>query len=176
MLTRLGHPVEVFQPAASLSDIRANLRQMGALLGREDAAETVIAQFDADLAALQDNGPRPRAALWFANGYAPGPATLAGQILDAAGYANIAVEAGISGTGFLSLEELVLLNPDVIVTGQSYPGSSRAEDIMRHPVVAVLNGTKAAPVTDRDWVCGTPRILRAVKSLRAARLASEVRG
>ena len=176
MLKRLGHPVEVFQPAASLNDIRANLRQMGALLGREGAAETAIAQFDADLAALQDNGPRPRAALWFANGYAPGPATLAGQILDAAGYANIAVEAGISGTGFLSLEELVLLDPDVIVTGQSYPGSSRAEDIMRHPVVAALNGTKSAPVTDRDWVCGTPRILRAVKSLRAARLSSEGRG
>ncbi len=176
MLKRLGHPVEVFYPASSLDEIRANIRQMGKLLAQEEKAETVVASFDADLAALQDGGPRPRAALWFANGYAPGPATLAGQILDAAGYDNIAVEAGISGTGFLSLEQLVVLDPDVIVTGRPYPGASRAEEVMRHPIVAALNGKKTAPATDRDWVCGTPRILRAIKALRDERLDLEDRG
>lgn len=172
MLRRLGHRVEVFPPAASLDDIRANLLRMGDLLGHRVRADALVAQFDAGLAALQDGGRRPRAALWFANGYAPGPASLAGQILDAAGFANVAVEAGISGTGFLSLEQLALLAPEVIVTGQTAQngrGASRAEDILRHPIVAALNNAPIAPVADRDWVCGTPDVLRAIAGLVAVR-------
>lgn len=169
MLRRLGHRVEVFPPEVTLDDIRANIRRMGDVLGQPARAAAMVAEFDAGLAALQDNGRRPRAALWFANGYAPGPATLAGQILAAAGFDNVATEAGIAATGFLSLEQLVLLAPEVIVTGQPYPGASRAEDILRHPVVAALNRATMAPVTDRDWVCGTPTVLRAVAGLVAVR-------
>lgn len=169
ILQRLGHRVEVFRPDQTLDDIRANIRRMGAVLGQSARAEALVAEFDAGLAALQDKGRRPRAALWFANGYAPGPATLAGQILDAAGFANVAAEAGIQATGFLTLEDLVLLDPEVIVTGQPYPGASRAEEILRHPVVAALNRATVAPVTDRDWVCGTPAVLRAIAGLVAVR-------
>ncbi len=169
MLERLGHRVERFAPEVTLDDIRANIRRMGDVLEQPARAAALVAEFDAGLRALQDGGRRPRAALWFANGYAPGPATLAGQILEAAGFANVAVEAGIDANGFLSLEQLVLLAPEVIVTGQPYPGASRAEDILRHPVIAALNGVAVAPVTDRDWVCGTPTVLRAVAGLVAIR-------
>lgn len=165
MLQRLGHRVEVFRPDATLDDIRANIRRMGAVLGHPARAEALVAEFDAGLAALQDGGRRPRAALWFANGYSPGPATLAGQILDAAGFDNVAAEAGIRATGFLTLEDLVLLAPEVIVTGRAFPGASRAEEVLRHPVIAALDGAQMAAVTDRDWVCGTPAVLRAIRGL-----------
>jgi iron complex transport system substrate-binding protein len=57
----------------------------------------------------------------------------------------------------------------VIVTGQTARGASRAEDILRHPIVAALNHAPIAPVADRDWVCGTPDVLRAIAGLVTVR-------
>ncbi|MDB6452895.1 ABC transporter substrate-binding protein [Falsirhodobacter sp. 20TX0035] len=164
MLRRLGLRVETFDPESTLDDIRANLRRMGEVLGR-DATRT-IAQFDADLAALPPPAtPRPRAASYGANSYAEGPDSLAGQIIAAAGFTNIAAERGLSFGGTLPLEVLMLASPDLILRGAPYPGASRAEAVLDHPGLRHL-----APQhrTDRDWVCGTPRILHAITDLQKA--------
>ncbi len=163
MLRRLGLRVETFDPESTMDDIRTNLRRMGQVLGR-DATRT-IAQFDADLAALPRPATRPRAASYGANSYADGPDSLAGQIIAAAGYDNIATEQGLSFGGTLPLEVLMLSAPDLILRGAPYPGASRAEAVLDHPGLHHL-----APQfrTDRDWVCGTPHILRAVAKLQQA--------
>ncbi len=175
MLERLGIPVVVFDPEEDFDGIRANLRRMGAALGRAAAAEAAVARFDADLAALRDpEGPRPRAALYSANGYTSGDRSLSGQILRAGGFDNIAVEAGIPTGGTLPLERLALSDPDLVILGRRYPGASRAEEMLDHPVLAVLRDRVAShAMTDRDWVCGTPHVLRAVAGLRTARLKLE---
>ncbi|MFC6760354.1 ABC transporter substrate-binding protein [Sulfitobacter porphyrae] len=100
MLTRLGIPVVRFDPAYALEDVRARLLQMGEVLGRQDRAADLVAAFDARLAAYQaEVTTRPRAALYYANGYTSGDKTLAGQILVTAGLANIAAEEGFSAGG-----------------------------------------------------------------------------
>ena len=164
MLRRLGIRVEVRDPAESIAAIRVETAGIGTLLVRESRARTVIADFDARLAALRRAPGRDRAALYYANGFTSGRGTLAGEILDAAGYRNIASDYGIENTAPLPLELLVMSQPDRLITGARWPGRSRSEAILDHPALSEATDRRA-DVTDRDWVCGTPFILRAVEGL-----------
>ena len=171
MLKRLDIPVAVFEPAYGLGEVRDRLREMGEVLGREEAANALIADYDYHLGSLlEEAGHRPRAALYYANGYTSGDRTLAGQILFAAGFENVAVEAGYSTGGILPLEVLAMLEPEALITGRRYSGTSRSEEILDHPVVQTLraDGTNGA-ISDRDWICGTPYVLRAIKELGTLR-------
>lgn len=174
LLRRLGVEVVQFAPEPSFHGIRANLRAMGATLGRSAEAEALITRFDADLAALSapKNAPRPRALLHYADNFTSGTETLADEILTAAGLANAAAEAGFSTYGAVALERLVMLAPDIIISGASYPGASRAEEVMRHPAMAALRARSIGTVvSDAEWVCGTPYTLNAVARLAALREA-----
>lgn len=164
MLRRLGLRVEVLPPAESIGAIRDQIALMGGFLGREDAAADLLARFDAGLAATRDDRDRGRAALYYANGFTSGRDTLAGTILHAAGYRNIAEDYGITDTRGLPLELLVMARPDRLITGAKWPGQSRGEAILDHPALTDI-APEAAEVTDRDWVCGTPFILRAIEAL-----------
>ena len=171
MLQRLGIPVVLFDPAYGLDQVRARIAQMGDALGQGDKAAAMVADYDARLAALQrDVALRPRAVLYYANGYTSGDRTLAGQILMAAGFRNAAVDAGFAAGGTMPLEVLALLEPDAVITSTPYPGASRSEEILDHPVVDILRANHpTGSVTDRDWVCGTPHVLRAIEGLAPLR-------
>jgi iron complex transport system substrate-binding protein len=165
LLRRLGVRVETFAPAIDLAGIRGDLLRMGDLLGRSDAANLLVAQFDADLAALRAADPRGRAAPYAANGYVEGPMSLTGLIINLAGYTNIADEMGLGYGGTVPLEVLMLQAPDLVIRAAASPGHSRADAVADHPALRDI-----APQirTDRDWTCGTPAILSAARHLRAA--------
>ena len=171
MLKRLGIPVVVFEPAYSLADVPLRLQQMGEVLEQEDKAEAMVADFHTRLDVLRgESDKRPSAALYYANGYTSGDRTLAGQILFAAGFENAAVEAGFASGGILPLEVLAMLQPDALITGRRYPGASRSEEILDHPIVQALREDSASgTIADRDWVCGTPFVLRAIEGLSRVR-------
>ncbi|MEM7547513.1 MAG: ABC transporter substrate-binding protein [Pseudomonadota bacterium] len=171
MLKRLDIPVVEFAPANSMDDVRARVREMGIALGRQTDAERLVARFDADLAAARAEGTsRPRTALYYANSYTLGAGMLAHSVLEAAGLSNLAVELGYEGGGRLPLETLVMEVPDLIVTGRDLKGASLASDSLAHPALAALRANAAAaPVADRDWVCGTPFIVEAIRRLATAR-------
>jgi iron complex transport system substrate-binding protein len=171
MLRRLGIEVVQFDIVKSLDQVRTRILEMGDALERQEAARVLVARFDADLAALrEEKGPlndAPRAALYYANGYTSGENSLATDILHAAGLRNAPAEAGYDW-GKLPLEILALIDPDLVITARRYPGGSRAEEVMDHPVVGALRGRGAA-LTDQDWVCGTPFVLRAIRDMVDAR-------
>ncbi|WP_363323841.1 ABC transporter substrate-binding protein [uncultured Paracoccus sp.] len=165
MLRRLGIRVEVLPPADDFQAIRDEITRVGDWLGRAPQAADLIARFDQGLAALAAEVPRGRAALYYANGFTSGPDTLAGAIVEAAGYDNIAEDYGIANTTALPMELLVMAGPDRLITGAKWPGQSRSEAILDHPALArTAPGT--AQVTDRDWVCGTPFVLNAIEALQ----------
>lgn len=66
----------------------------------------------------------------------------------------------------------MLANPEVLIRGRRYPGTSRAEEILDHPaLLALAEQACQTEIADQDWVCGTPHVLNAVARLRAARQA-----
>lgn len=167
LLRRLGVEVVQLPIVNSLDAIPGSLIEVGRLLGREPQAEALVARFEADLAALRTTGDATRrAALHYANNFTSGQNSLAHEILTAAGFANIAAEAGLSGGGTLTMERLIMLMPDLVISGQPYPGASRSEEVLRHPAMEALRDRHAAQaLSDAEWVCGTPFVLNAIARL-----------
>ena len=166
ILQSLGVRVEIFPIEQNFDDIVKNIRKMGLLIGHSDRAKRMIDDFNFRLEELRSGiSERPRAAIYSANGYTTGTDTLSGQILKTAGFRNITEEVGMSFGGTLPLETLVMLKPDLVITGKAYPGHSRSEEILKHPALRPL---KAITQTDAKWVCGTPAVLDAVEELQRA--------
>jgi iron complex transport system substrate-binding protein len=164
-LERLGLRVETFRIDSSLKDVRANILRMGALLGRAARAAELVATLDAALAPPPP-GPRPTAALFYANAYTSGAGTLADEILRQAGLDNLAARQGVSGLARLPLELLALEAPDLLVIGQDYTTPALAQAVLRHPAARAL-GSERTAVADNLWVCGLPQTAQAVMALRA---------
>lgn len=167
MMKRLGIPVAVIEPSWSLADVRDRIAQVGAVLGQQERAAQMIAEYDRDLAAIQKMSAQgPRAALYAARGWTSGQSSLAGQILRAAGFRNIAVELGLDRGGLLPLELLAMAQPDMVVSSAPYDGYSRAEELLLHPVIETYRANQARTnMSDSDWVCGSPHVLRAIARL-----------
>ena len=167
MLRDLGIEVVQFPIVSQLSDIPDVVRQMGAALGRVATADILAREVEARLDTISnvtDEGV-PEAAFFFANGYSLGAGTLSHDIVTKAGFANLAERLGRSGGGRLSLEELLLNRPDVLVSAQPYPAASRSEEIMGHPALDGIPRVASGP----EWVCGTPLTLRALDQMVALR-------
>ncbi|WP_238364274.1 ABC transporter substrate-binding protein [Mesobacterium pallidum] len=168
MLKRLGLRVVDMPPEQTLDDVAAHLREMGRLLGQESRAEELASRFESDLAALTVPAatPRPQAVVYGPNGYSAGPNSLAGQVLELAGYDNLAAKLGLSWGGQIPLERLIMAEPDLMITGGRYAGGSRSEALLDHPALSAI---PRARVPEGSWSCGTPYILGAIRALSEAR-------
>ena len=172
LLKGLGIPVLQLPPADTLQDVAAHMRLIGEALGRAEQGEAMARAFETDLATLGFDGTPATAAMYYPNGYTAGSGTLSDQILSLTGFRNVGAEAGLTGGGILPLERLVMAEPQVVVTSTPYPGASRSEEILTHPALRALRDHAArASVRDADWVCGTPHILNAVRTMAATRAA-----
>ena len=166
ILQSLGVRVEIFPIEQNFDDIVKNIKKMGQLVGHSGRAKRMIDDFNIRLEELRSGiTERPRAAIYSANGYTTGTDTMSGQILKTAGFRNITEEVGMSFGGTLPLETLVMLKPDLVITGKAYPGHSRSEEILKHPA---LRPFRAITQTDAKWICGTPAVLDAVAELQRA--------
>ncbi|AMY69420.1 ABC transporter substrate-binding protein [Frigidibacter mobilis] len=174
MLDRLGLNVETSPPGTTMDELRAAITDMGAALGHPQRAADLLAAFDARLAEL-GTPPlrRPRAALYSEGSYASGARTLEGQVMQAAGFDNIATEHGLDWGGRMPLEVLVMSAPEVVITetGRAGTGPARAQAVLSHPVLAQMR--RADVVAHQDWICATPRVLDAVAALTQLRRQME---
>lgn len=167
MLRRLGLRVETLPTADTLAEVRGLVDRMGALLGSPDRAADVLADFDADLAALPGPGNGPVTVNYNPNGYTTGSATFAGDVQRQAGLTLLTDRLGMDYGGNLPLERLVMLEPDLIIPGQRYATPSRSEEILAHPALRHLPA-KWHPVPDRDWICGLPQAASVAADLAQA--------
>lgn len=168
MLRGLGVEVRQYPVITQLDQIPGALRDIGAALGREAVADETAIEVENRLAELVvQEGERATVAFFFASGYSLGTGTLSHDIITRAGFDNLSEVLGHSGGGRISLEELLMNRPDIIVTSAGYPGSSRSEEIVDHPALAGIPRVLSGP----EWVCGTPAALLALESMIAAREA-----
>lgn len=172
MLRNLGVEVVVVPAVTSLGEIPEAVRLVGEAIGQETRGVAVAETVASRLRQLPEPpSDPPVAAFFYANGYSLGAGTLAHDILSHAGFANLAERRAVIGGVRLSLETLVVEAPDVLISGQPYPGHSRAEDLARHPVLDRWFEADRVFLSGPEWVCGTPFTLDAVEALSAARQA-----
>jgi iron complex transport system substrate-binding protein len=173
-LRHVGVRVEVIPDADTVDALLANLVRVGAAVGRPERADDAVASVRAWLDVLDRRVARlgdthPRALVLAAGGFVAGRGTLADALLARAGLRNAAADAGIDGFARLTLERVLRIAPDVLITdADAQGGASQAGQWMRHPALSHARWRHIA-IPGRAWSCGTPLALRAVERLLDAR-------
>ena len=173
ILERLGYSVVELPMATSLDDIAANLRTLADAVGERERANAVIAKFDAEIEhqTYRDTGPRPLFVSYEADGWMTGSDSLVADVARTAGFEPLGERLGFSGGRRVSLEELLLLEPQLMDLGHPWDEPpALVSETMRHPAMrALLEQTTLIEVPDPLWICGSVRTLEALAILRRAR-------
>lgn len=171
MLRRLGIEVVELPLAESIQGVRDLVRRVAALVGEKARGEAAIAEMDTRLAAVAAApGRRPRIVVFQARGHTAGPGTLIDEIVRVAGFRNVATELGVSGSGFLGLEALVLADPDtVVISGYRRDQASLAVQLFDHPALSLRTDIKVVTMPVALWLCATPAIVEAAELLARSR-------
>jgi iron complex transport system substrate-binding protein len=99
ILKKLGYRVELMPLPTSIEGIREMLLLVGQWFGETEKAKTLIAEMDkkiTDAQARNQHKPSPRAIIYSPNGYTIGSNTVENDILQKAGYRNLAAEMGVA--------------------------------------------------------------------------------
>lgn len=109
-----------------LAAVRADLRLVARLLGAEEQLAELDEDLDARIAALRDDrGERAGTSASFyahdgSEGWSSGSRTAADEILDLAGLRNATAAAGHVGPVRLTFEQLLAIDPDVLVVPREF--------------------------------------------------------
>ena len=172
LLRKLGRPVVELPAASSLAGVRANIRMIAEAVGEARRGEDLVAGLDADLAAVETPAEtRPSAMTYSGGGFTSGGETLPNAVIEAAGFRNLARVMGLTGSGQLPLEALLIARPDLLIIGRRRVGQALANETFRHPALARAFGRVATVrMPDRLWICETPHVADTVRRLATARL------
>jgi iron complex transport system substrate-binding protein len=145
VLQAAGVALFQFQEYDSIAEIQQNIRLIGEVVGEETRAEALIAAMQARLRALAERlrpvRDRPRVLYWGSHGYTAGRMTSMDDLITYAGGENLAATYGIIGPANLSAEQVLAMNPQVIISGSLDQGARRGlPAALMHPA---LQGTDA---------------------------------
>ncbi|QWG13684.1 ABC transporter substrate-binding protein [Bradyrhizobium sediminis] len=167
------HLAELAVPR-NLAEVKAQIRELGAIAGHPDRAAQQVARLDAALArARQAVADRHYRVLPLSRrGWVAGSDSFVGSLLAETGLFNTARELGFASGGFASLEEIVKLKPDLLLVSQA--GDVARDDgqaFLLHPALERFYPTaNRIVIPERLTECGGVMLAEAldvlVKELR----------
>lgn len=173
LLRKLGYRVEVVAIPQSLAEARDYILHFGELVGAEAAAQALVADMDARLQRIEPlpGAGKALAAVYAPNGVTVGRGTVLADILERAGWRNLGSEQNVEGYGQLSLEQLLVAQPRLIVldvTSDADGGGSIAHGYLEHPALAGLHA-QTVVMPPRLSECVGPMTVDAIELLAARR-------
>jgi iron complex transport system substrate-binding protein len=124
--------------ASSLAEVREEIRALGAVLDERAGAEALVTAMDARLDAVRARGEaraeRPTVLLAAWSGRTPARGTIFCEVVELAGARCAAAEAGLEGYAALPLEDLLALDPDVVVINRYRADASAREIVPELPL------------------------------------------
>lgn len=178
MLRSLGLRVQDVALITDLDAARTQILDVARLLGHPERGEALAAKLGQAVQRLKAV-PRPpfkTALVIERNGYASGPQSLTTTLLNAAGLRPPAGAPSGYG-GFVSLEKLLMLRPDLLVLKDA---PAKAEDqgalFLTHPALqALYPPSHRIALPGRYTMCGGPALIAALDYMTAVmqRLASK---
>ena len=158
LLKAKGLRLAEFSVPRNLDEVKAQIRQMGDLVGHPERADAQIARLDDAVARARQAVTRRayRVLLLARRGWVTGTDSLLSSLLAETGLVNAAGDLGIGFGGFAPLETIVNLKPDLIVVSDA---SDRAEDdgraFLLHPALErFYPPSRRIVIPDRLTVCG----------------------
>jgi len=158
LLKAKGLRLVEFSVPRNLDEVKAQIRQMGDLVGHPERADAQIARLDDAVARARQAVVRKayRVLLLARRGWVTGADSLLSSLLAETGLVNAAGDLGIGFGGFAPLETIINLKPDLIVVSDA---SDRAEDdgraFLLHPALErFYPPSRRIVIPDRLTVCG----------------------
>jgi iron complex transport system substrate-binding protein len=157
-LREAGVCVLVLGDVSNWAQARAVIELLGHVLGAEQRAASLIAEFDLRverLLAQQASGSGPKAMAYSnfgAEGFTCGRGTSLDEIMRLAGLTNAAEAAGLTGHASVSYEQLLTIDPELIVVSRPIKsgkgaagdrGGAAAELLTRERALASLRAVKS---------------------------------
>jgi len=158
LLRQHGLHLTEFSVPRNLDEVKAQIRQMGDVVGHPDRAAAEIARLDAAIARAREAAARKpyRVLPLSRRGWVSGSDSLESSLLAAAGLSNAAGELGVSSGGYVPLEAIVNSRPDFLAVSDA---RDRAEDdgraFLLHPALErFYPPQKRIVIPERLIVCG----------------------
>jgi iron complex transport system substrate-binding protein len=168
LLAKTGAKVIEVPPAESFAQIRSVTRMVAKAVGEEARGKQLIARMDADLRTLAAHRPKTllTVAGWGTGGYVPGTGGLFDAMLTVAGARNVERRS----FGYYDVESLVAANPDALVYGDTYSGTTslRADQDL-HPALMKRYAGRRITYTSL-YGCGIPESAAIARKLQDALL------
>jgi iron complex transport system substrate-binding protein len=177
ILRAQGLPLYEIALISDLNAARRQITEVAAVLGHPERGEKLLAELDAARARLHA-APKPRfhtALLVNRGGYTAGEHSLAAALLAEAGLKPPPGSPPGYG-GYVPLERLVMLRPDVIVLNNLPRESDQGSYNLSHPALAALYSPQRRIVLPpRYTICGGAALIEAFDYLAAllTRLAAQ---
>jgi iron complex transport system substrate-binding protein len=169
LLKEKGLHLAEFAVPRNLDEVKAQIRQMGEIVGHPDRANAEIARLDDAIAqARKAVAVRPYRVLPLSRrGWVTGRDSLLSSLLTETGLFNAAGELGIGLGGYAPLEAIVKLRPDFILVSDA---GDRAEDdgraFLLHPALErFYPPARRIVLPDRLTVCGGVMLAEALDVL-----------
>jgi len=169
LLKAKGLHLTEFAVPRNLDEVKAQIREMGDVVGHPDRANAEVARLDDAIArARRAVAVKPYRVLSLSRrGWVSGSDSLVSSLLAETGLFNAAADLGISLGGYASLEAIVNVRPDLIVVSEA---GDRAEDegraFLLHPALErFYPASKRIIIPDRLTVCGGVMLADALDQL-----------
>lgn len=172
-LKRLDVPVQRFKVPKSIDESLGQVRKLARLIGHPERGEVLVKRIEAAIkAATPEPGARRLSALIYQpNGFAAGPGTLVDEMMEHAGFDNVARRFGLKTWGNVSLERLLADPPRVLLVGEPAPGARGwADRVMTHPALkAVSHRMRQVRFPEKLLYCGGPVLIETAAAMARAR-------
>jgi len=172
-LKRVGIRFELFDVPNSIAGSIEQVRKVAQLLGAEREGEAMVARIEQalDNARLPAGEEPLTAVVYQPGGLSAGANTVVGELMQLTGLQNVAARYGVTQYRPLPLEVLVSTPPDVLLVGETSPGSPmRTERIVRHRALRALESQMTQEVFPaRLLFCAGPTMIEASATLVRAR-------
>ena len=169
LLKEKGVRLAEFAVPRNLDEVKAQIREMGDLVGHPDRAKAEIARLDDAIARARATVSQHHYKVLplSQRGWVSGSESLLSSLLTETGLFNAAGELGVAFGGFVSLEAIVNLKPDFIVVSEA--GDTADDDgraFLLHPALErFYPPSKRIVIPDRLTVCGGVMIADALDRL-----------
>jgi iron complex transport system substrate-binding protein len=173
LLRRIGYEIVEIDIPPNFAGVRDAYLSLGEVLGRQGEARKLIEEFDRRFAVLESRvaGRSFGSVLILdANGFTVGRPSLVDQILTRIGLANVAVQLGISDFGQVTMEAVLLAEPDYMLRMLYRPDTpSLANQTLSHPALIRFLGNQPMIPVPQSWVnCGGPYLADAAEQVLEA--------
>lgn len=166
--------LEEFGAVTTIEDAKQQILRMARILGVPERGMARIAELDTAVARLRAVASRRmlRVLPMARRGWVPGGQSVISDLMRLAGLVNVGQETSARAGRFVSLEEIVMLRPDLIlVSAEVDRPEDQGQALILHPAIAgKFPPERRLLLSEALTVCGGPGLVDAVNAL-AARLA-----